>query len=193
MHIKSISITLGDSNWPKFLPNILTDFTTFSDRIAAMARKHKPATYLLAYVITLSFPVLSLAKASSQSKSWQKYVRAPMSNKVEPISIVPSTIMGNVTSPDGLINREEITVLTRSMASNDTLSVTLDFGQNIVGQLYIQFAGSQNYSNTYPGLKVAFSETLEFLGNRSDFTRSDNAAGVSLFYRCIAFHLQQQL
>ena len=179
MNIKGTDGTQGETNWPRLLQNILAEFTTSFDTIVAMARKHKPAIYLLACFMSLSLPVLSQAKASSRPKSWQNYVRSPMSNMVEPISIVPGTITGNVTSPDGLINREEITVLTRSMASNDTPSVTLDFGRNVVGQLSIQFAGSRNYSDAYPGLKVAFSETLEFLGNRSDFARSDNAAGVS--------------
>lgn len=137
--------------------------------------------YLVACLNTLLFPKLSGVGALSLPDSWHKYVRSPTSDIVEPIRIVPGTIMGNVTNPDGLIRKEEIMVLTRSAASNDIPSVTLDFGRNVVGQLSMQFAGSSNYSDGYPGLKVAFSETLEFLGNRSDFTRSDNAAGVSSF------------
>lgn len=63
-------------------------------------------------------------------------------------------------------------------------SIVLDFGQNYAGILSIQFAGAEiagssggpPYANAsaLPGLTLAFSESLEYLTNRSDFTRSDN-------------------
>jgi hypothetical protein len=50
-------------------------------------------------------------------------------------------------------------------------SITLDFGQNIVGFVQIHFAGASNNS---PGIRLTFSETQKYLKNVSDFTRSDN-------------------
>ncbi|KAJ6438159.1 alpha-L-rhamnosidase A [Purpureocillium lavendulum] len=65
----------------------------------------------------------------------------------------------------------------RDSADNGPPEIVIDFGQNVAGILNINFAGSQNKTDGLPGLRLAFSETLEFLTNRSDFTRSDNARG----------------
>lgn len=54
-------------------------------------------------------------------------------------------------------------------------SVTLDFGKDIVGFPTLDFAGASGGS---PGIRVAFSETKQFLTDRSDFTRSDYSSGV---------------
>ncbi len=53
-------------------------------------------------------------------------------------------------------------------------SVTLDFGKDIVGFPEIDFAGA---SGGNPGIRVAFSETQQYLTDRSDFTRSDFSGG----------------
>ncbi|MCU1529360.1 MAG: alpha-L-rhamnosidase [Frondihabitans sp.] len=50
-------------------------------------------------------------------------------------------------------------------------SVTLDFGKVVVGYPKIAFAAA---SAGHPGIRVAFSETKQYLTDISDFTRSDN-------------------
>ena len=53
-------------------------------------------------------------------------------------------------------------------------SITLDFGKVVVGYPRISFAGA---SGNNPGVRLAFSETLQYLSDRSDFTRSDVNGG----------------
>lgn len=53
-------------------------------------------------------------------------------------------------------------------------SVTLDFGKVVVGYPTVDFAWASDNS---PGVRLAFSETLQYLSERSDFTRSDQAGG----------------
>ncbi|GAA3807098.1 alpha-L-rhamnosidase C-terminal domain-containing protein [Streptomyces coacervatus] len=53
-------------------------------------------------------------------------------------------------------------------------SVTVDFGKVVVGYPRIRFTSASDNS---PGVRVAFSETRQFLTDRSDFTRSDQAGG----------------
>ncbi|WP_432168107.1 alpha-L-rhamnosidase C-terminal domain-containing protein [Streptomyces sp. bgisy031] len=55
-------------------------------------------------------------------------------------------------------------------------SVTIDFGKVVVGYPKIAFASA---SGNRPGVRLAFSETLQFLTDRSDFTRNDQAGGAS--------------
>jgi hypothetical protein len=87
---------------------------------------------------------------------------------------------GNVTNPDGLLGRNgSPTILTRNEGETSVPTLVVDFGQNVVGTATITFAGSSNSSEGLPGLKLAFSETLQYLTNVSDFTRSDNMAAVS--------------
>ncbi|WP_344860833.1 alpha-L-rhamnosidase C-terminal domain-containing protein [Amycolatopsis ultiminotia] len=50
-------------------------------------------------------------------------------------------------------------------------SITVDFGKNIVGYPQVDF---QDASAEHPGVRLAFSETTQYLGDVSDFTRSDN-------------------
>jgi len=50
-------------------------------------------------------------------------------------------------------------------------SIILDFGKVVVGYPKISFAGA---STNHPGIRVAFSETQQYLTDTSDFTRSDN-------------------
>ncbi|MDI5963800.1 alpha-L-rhamnosidase-related protein [Streptantibioticus silvisoli] len=52
--------------------------------------------------------------------------------------------------------------------------VLVDFGQVVVGFPTVRFAWA---SSGNPGVRLAFSETLEYLTDRSDFTRSDQSGG----------------
>ncbi|OQD83560.1 hypothetical protein PENANT_c016G06412 [Penicillium antarcticum] len=88
-------------------------------------------------------------------RTWHKYVRSPNTSIVKPKGILAANITGN---PDDL----------------DIPSIVVDFGQNVVGVVSIDFGQSTNSSQGLPGLKFAFRETQQFLTNTSDFTRSDN-------------------
>ena len=82
--------------------------------------------------------------------------------------------MGRVLNPQGLISGDEPTVLERPGRLDEVPSVVVDFGMNTVGVLSIEFAGAQGEEGSLPGVRLAFSETLEHLSNNSDFTRSYN-------------------
>ncbi|KAL1877478.1 hypothetical protein Daus18300_002465 [Diaporthe australafricana] len=111
--------------------------------------------------------------------SWWKYVRGPFSNNISPARLLDKYTSGNVSNAQGLV-KGGITTLTRDGPNEDIPSLVLDFGRNYAGILTIDFAGAkpsgQSLANTtsLPGITLAFSETLQFLTNRSDFTRSDN-------------------
>ncbi|KAL7905282.1 hypothetical protein GGI35DRAFT_142995 [Trichoderma velutinum] len=117
------------------------------------------------------------SSTADKKASWHQFVRSPVSNIVKPIGIVSGSTIGNVSNPNGLINRQGPTVLSRSDENDLLPTVVVDFGQNVVGILSLELGGSQNTSAGLPGLRLAFSETMEYLTNRSDFTRSDNASG----------------
>jgi hypothetical protein len=93
--------------------------------------------------------------------------------------VSPSRILStenNVTNADFLLNtNSSFTTLSRS-DDDSAPSITIDFGLNIVGFPIFTFAGASSNS---PGIRVAFSETLQFLGDRSDFTRSDNGQTIT--------------
>ncbi|KAJ5805263.1 hypothetical protein N7474_011150 [Penicillium riverlandense] len=108
-------------------------------------------------------------------RSWHEYVRSPKTSIVKPKTILAANTTGDVSNPGGMLGgNQSPTVLTRKQASDDIPSVIVDFGQNVVGIVAISFAGSTNSSAGFPGLKLAFSETQQYLTNVSDFTRSDN-------------------
>lgn len=119
----------------------------------------------------LAFPLLVLTSAPicQAETSWHKYVRAPGSQIVPPSKILNTT--GDVSNPQGIIDGKGDTVLNRLSSSNDIPSITIDFGQNIVGYPQICFSGA---SDNHPGLRLSFSETTQYLTNQSDFTRSFN-------------------
>lgn len=111
--------------------------------------------------------------------SWHKYVRSPSDYLLKPQSILSANTTGNVTNPDGLLGGNgSPTTLTRNEGDTSVPTLVVDFGQNVVGIVSITFAGSSNSSEGLPGLKLAFSETQQYLTNVSDFTRSDNMAAV---------------
>ena len=121
--------------------------------------------------------------------AWHKFVRAPSSKVVLPAQVLSQYTAGDVENPDGLIAQSGPTVLTRKGQDDDIPSIVVDFGQNYAGILSIDFDGAEAFSNSenssggLPGITLAFSETLEGLTDRSDFTRSDNADGVSALVR----------
>jgi hypothetical protein len=53
-------------------------------------------------------------------------------------------------------------------------SVTIDFGKVVVGYPRVTFAWA---SDNHPGVRLAFSETQQFLTDRSDYTRGDGSGG----------------
>ena len=53
-------------------------------------------------------------------------------------------------------------------------SLTVDFGKVVVGYPQVDFAWA---SDNNPGVRLAFSETTEYLTDRSDFARSDESGG----------------
>lgn len=111
--------------------------------------------------------------------SWWKYVRGPFSNRILPVRLLSNYTSGDISNADGLFNGT-VTTLTRNGPDDDIPSLVLDFGWNYAGILSIDFEGAEPSSQggangtALPGITLAFSETLEFLTNRSDFTRSDN-------------------
>ena len=120
-----------------------------------------------------SILVLSIVVAfseASQNASWQSYIVGPSTTRDTPSKVLSTS--GNVTNASGLLpNGSGPAVLSRPTSSDDIPTITIDFGLNTVGFVEIEFAGASSNS---PGLRLAFSETTEFLTNRSDFTRSDN-------------------
>ncbi|RFU79641.1 alpha-l-rhamnosidase a [Trichoderma arundinaceum] len=117
------------------------------------------------------------AGATDAATSWHKFVRSPSSHTVKPLGIIPESTVGNVSNANGLVDGGGPTVLSRNNGDDLLPTVVVDFGQNVVGVLSLEFSGSQNTSTGLPGLRLAFSETMEYLRDRSDFTRSDNASG----------------
>ncbi|KAI0816675.1 Six-hairpin glycosidase-like protein [Xylaria sp. FL0064] len=134
---------------------------------------------LVSVLWPVAFLLSSLAIAQDSPPSWQQYVRAPNSTIVRPATILSSYTQGDVKDADGLVTGSATTVLTRANGSSGEIpTLVVDFGQNVVGQLLLEFAGSTNGSwQGFPGVRLAFSEALEYLTNRSDYTRSDRAQG----------------
>lgn len=107
--------------------------------------------------------------------SWYQYVRAPPSRYLQPAAVLSQYTLGNVSNAQGMIDGLGPTKLSRTGNSSQAPTVVVDFGQNVVGLLTINFGKSMWYADASPGLRLTYSETLEYLTNRSDFTRSDNA------------------
>lgn len=118
---------------------------------------------------------MGIEPRQSNDTSWQQYVRAPSSTTVTPKAYLDEHSSGNISNPDGVVG-DGVTTLIRTDSNEVLPSLVLDFGQNYAGILSIKFAGASAPVGTtaVPGLTLAFSETLEYLTNRSDFTRSDN-------------------
>jgi len=111
--------------------------------------------------------------------SWHSYVRAPNSSIIYPARIINTA--GNVTGADNLLlPGDAFTTLSRLSTSSEIPGIVVDFGQNVVGYPIFSFTGA---SENYPGIRVAFSETIEYLSDVSDFSRSYNVSvGCNLVY-----------
>jgi hypothetical protein len=122
---------------------------------------------------------------------WQKYVRSPPNQIVRPVRVISNYTQGNVINPDGLLTGRGSTLLTRSptsSASSDVApTIVVDFGQNVVGFLSISFGGSYNATPGQPGIRLAFSETLDYLTNVSDFSRSYNVRASLSHYEFVTY------
>ncbi|ORY69466.1 family 78 glycoside hydrolase [Pseudomassariella vexata] len=139
------------------------------------------ASYLLHIVLWSLFQLLVSSSSAVWERddipSWHQYVRAPSSSTVTPKKVLAGYSNGNVTNAGGLVDGSGTTYLSRSENSSEVPTVVVDFGQNVVGLLTIDFVGAKNYTHGQPGIKLIFSETLEFLADKSDFSRSDNGRG----------------
>ncbi|WP_328472625.1 alpha-L-rhamnosidase-related protein [Streptomyces sp. NBC_00448] len=58
------------------------------------------------------------------------------------------------------------------LADDDIPRVVIDFGKVVVGYPHVTFTSASGNS---PGVRLAFSETVQFLTDRSDFTRADQS------------------
>lgn len=145
-------------------------------------------TYTIFFLLTLTAAnpaprQKNVDARQSNDTTWQQYVRAPSTTTIFPVAYLKDHSRGNITNPTGILG-DGVTTLTREDRSDEMPSIVLDFGQNYAGILSIHFAGAQalgspkhgpyRNASAVPGLALAFSETLEYLTNRSDFTRSDN-------------------
>lgn len=106
--------------------------------------------------------------------SWHRYVRAPPSDVVHPVAVLEKHTTGLVRRPRGLVGGGKPTILVRKDEADEVPSIVVDFGMNTVGILSIEFAGAESDGDGLPGLRLAFSETLQHLSSTSDFSRSYN-------------------
>lgn len=81
------------------------------------------------------------------------------------------TVTADQNTPSGEFTRIN-EVYPGVLPADDVPRVVVDFGKVVVGYPHIRFASASGNS---PGVRLAFSETLEFLTERSDFTRSDQS------------------
>ena len=152
-----------------------------SKRKSSMA----PLTHLAAIAAALT-PALAgqstkyVKHADFDDTNWQNYIRSPSNDVVTPKSILSGHTTGDISNPNGLLDGSAVTVFTRNGDSDPVPSLVVDFGQNVVGYLSIDFAGSSNATASFPGLKLSFSETQQFLGDTSDFSRGDNGDTVCI-------------
>jgi hypothetical protein len=130
-----------------------------------------------------AYQLQQLGFASSSPDEWQKYIRSPSTQIIHPVAIVANHTQGNVTNPDGLLTGHGKTILTGpaprsdgSSAAESIPSIVVDFGQNIAGYISIKFGGAYNSTPGLPGIRLAFSESVQYgyLTEVSDFSRSDN-------------------
>jgi hypothetical protein len=84
--------------------------------------------------------ILVVPSSAQEPPSWQQYVRAPDSVIVRPATILSSYTQGNIENADGLVTGAAATVLTKTSDSDETPTLVVDFGQNVVGQLLLEFA-----------------------------------------------------
>ena len=129
--------------------------------------------------------------SSSSPDDWQKYIRSPSSRIIYPKSIIDNRTLGNVTNADGLLTGHGKTILTRpapgkgSSVASSIPTIVVDFGQNVAGYLSIEFGGAYNSTPGLPGIRLAFSESIQYgyLTDVSDFSRSDNVSPSIIYFK----------
>lgn len=117
-----------------------------------------------------------------QNGAWQKVATVadndviqravPFAAKVSTTK-VRVTVTGVQDTPRGAFTRVN-EVWPEPVAPVVAPSVTVDFGKVVVGYPRVRFTSASDNS---PGVRLAFSETQQFLTDRSDFTRSDQSGG----------------
>ncbi|KAK2066857.1 hypothetical protein P8C59_000638 [Phyllachora maydis] len=142
------------------------------------------SVYSVATAVAPANAATALDARDASNSSWAQYVRSPSSSTVIPVGIVAGSVTGNVSDPGALlgVDASHVTVLSRLSSADAVACLTIDFGQVHAGQLHINFAGAQKAPGSdaaaghgHPSLQLAFSETMEYLTDQSDFTRSFNA------------------
>ncbi|ROV98353.1 hypothetical protein VMCG_07174 [Cytospora schulzeri] len=171
---------MADARYPP-----VNDFVNMAPMRLRLLARNTSSFLLLLFswaMLTTAVPALQQGFTVSQvGESWHKYVKAPYNTTISPVLSVAEYISGNVTNSAGIV-AAGTTILTRTDPSEDIPSIVVDFGRNYAGILNINFAEAEPFpqqgssTTSFPGITLAFSETLEFLTNRSDFTRSDNQA-----------------
>jgi hypothetical protein len=81
------------------------------------------------------------------------------------------TVTADQDTPQGDFTRVN-EVYPAVLAADDVPRVVVDFGKVVVGYPHLTFTSASGNS---PGVRLACSETLEFLTDRSDFTRADQS------------------
>ncbi|HEX7817177.1 alpha-L-rhamnosidase C-terminal domain-containing protein [Dyella sp.] len=139
------------------------------------ARRAQSFRWPVAGALAVMLAAAMVLAHADDSDSWQRYVVAPASRHVTPVRVVSE--QGDVVDADHLV-RGGVTVLRRAGSEAGkrapVSSVVLDFGKVVVGYPRLSFAGA---SDNHPGVRLAFSETLQHLSERSDYARSDYAHG----------------
>lgn len=102
-----------------------------------------PALWPAGLALLLLPPALG---QETPTPSWHQYVRSPPSSIVRPASILSDRTHGNVTNPDGLITGASGATLFTGSSEDEVSELVVDFGQNVVGTLLLEFAGSTNGS-----------------------------------------------
>lgn len=103
---------------------------------------------------------------------WHKYVRSPDYSIVKPECIISANTTGDVSNPEGLLDGSGPTIFSRENHDTVVPQVVIDFGMNVVGLPIIHFEGSKSIEDGLPGIRLAFSEVLQALTDKSDYTRS---------------------
>ncbi|HVV24606.1 MAG TPA: discoidin domain-containing protein, partial [Pseudonocardiaceae bacterium] len=83
------------------------------------------------------------------------------------------TVTKDQSTPQGEFTRVD-EVYPGLVAPDTPPSITVDFGKVVVGYPVVRFAGA---SAGDPGVRLAFSESTQYLTDRSDFMRSDFSGG----------------
>ncbi|MFN8537617.1 MAG: alpha-L-rhamnosidase C-terminal domain-containing protein [Thermomicrobiales bacterium] len=125
-------------------------------------------------IVALLLPVWGTAAQGGESfltADWQRYIVAPPGRQVAPRAVAGTA--GEVHDPGAALAPGGGMAWLQSAGSGNTF-LDLDFGQVVAGYLEIGFGG---VSGPAPGVRVTFSESRIYLGDQSDFSRSDFTGG----------------